>query len=160
MVTGAKSSCYILPGEQPEAKAVTSSLMFLCVVLQVLPEMVGERVFFQHSRFKDSPELRAFSREFGKCEVTPRLEPYQKDTLPVLRYDVPGINDLVINRITKCLCQGLIDNVKSVSFIVVLEMLHVLKNESGRLVVVKNISNGKEKVTLFLVLKAVLEAEA
>ena len=73
--------------------------MFLGVVLEVLPEVVGERVFGRDFGVEDGFELRPVLGEVGELEVAPRFEADEEDALAVLRHHLLRVNDPVIDRV-------------------------------------------------------------
>ena len=50
-------------------------LMFLGVVLEVVPQVVGKRVFVRRVGVEDARELRPCGGKFRKLERAPRFEP-------------------------------------------------------------------------------------
>src|SRR5580692_1457287 len=69
------------------------------------------------------------------------------------------IDDFVINRIAQRLCQCVVNDVESMSLIMVSQIFDVLENKGRRTVVIENICNGKKEVALLLILKTVLPTE-
>ena len=142
------------------SQAVARRLMFLRVVLEVVPQVVGERVFVRRVGVEDAGELRPFGGEFRELERAPRLEPDEEDALPVLWHDALRVDDLPVNLVAERIGQRVVNDLEGATPVVPVEMLHVLQHEGGRLVVVEYVGDGEEEVALFHVLKAVLAAEA
>lgn len=134
--------------------------MFLCVVLQILPQVVGKRIFVRHVGVENAGELRPFGWEFWEFERAARLEPDEEDALAVLRHDALRVDDSRIHLITEFVFQNLHDDLERVSLVMPNEVLHVLQYESRRLVVFENVPDGEEEVALFHVVEAVLATEA
>ena len=63
-------------------RAIARRLMFFRVVLEIVPEVVGERVFLRYVGVEDARELRALGGEFRELERAPRLESGGDDALP------------------------------------------------------------------------------
>ena len=122
--------------------------------------MIGERVFLRDVVFEDGFELRPFRREFREFKPAPFLEADEEDAFAVLRHDAPRINDLIINRVAKILGQGVVDDLKRAALVVAAEVLHVLQHERRGSVIINDVGQREEEVALFLVLEAVLVAEA
>ncbi len=125
-------------------RAVARRLMFLGVVLEVVPEVVGERVFLRHVRIEDARELRAFGEEFRELERAPRLEPDEENALAALRHHAVRVDDLRIDLVAEMAFQRLHDDREGPPFIMPDEVLHVLQHKGGRLVVIKNVGDGEE----------------
>lgn len=145
---------------QTTERAVARCLMFLRVVLKVVPQVVGERVFLRHVRVENARELRPVGGEFRELERTPRLEPDEEDALAVLRHHALRVDDLPVNLVAKSIGQGVINDLKGAAPVVAVEVLQVLQHEGGRLVVVENVGDGEKEVALLHVLEAVLATEA
>jgi hypothetical protein len=141
-------------------RTVARRLMFLRVVLKVVPQVIGERVFVRHIGVEDARELRPIGGEVRELERAPRLEPDEKNALAVLRHDALCVDDYPIDLVAERLGEGVVDDFEGAALVVPDEVLHVLQHEGGRLVVVENIGDGEEEVALFHVLKAVFAAEA
>ena len=141
-------------------RAIARRLMFLRVVLEIVPEVVGERVFLRHVRVEDARELRTFGGEFRELERAPRFESDEEDALTMLRHDALGIDDFPIHLVAERVGQGVVDDFEGAALVVPDEMLHVLQHEGGWLVVVEDVGDGEEEVALFHVLEAVLASEA
>ena len=122
--------------------------------------MIGERVFLRHIVFEDGFELRPVCREFREFKPASFLEADKKDTFAVLRHDAPGINDLIINGVAERLGQRVVHDLKRAALVVAAEVLHVLQHKRLGPVVINDVREGEEEVALFLVLEAVLLAEA
>ena len=75
--------------------------MFLRVVLEVIPQVVGERVFGRGVGAEDARKLRPLGGEFRKLERTPRLEPDEEDALAVLRHDALRVDNLPVNLVAE-----------------------------------------------------------
>ena len=75
MVAGAEGSRDVVARDESEAKPVARRLMLLRVVLKVVPQVVGERVFVRNVSVEIARELRPFGGEFRELERAPRLEP-------------------------------------------------------------------------------------
>lgn len=150
----------VIAGEKSEAETVARRLVLLGVVLQILPEVVRQRVFFQRVRFKDGGQLRPLFGEFWKFKIMRFPETDQKDAFAVLRHDALCINDLVINGVTQRFGQGVVNDFKCPALVVVSEIFDILQNERGGLMVFENVGNLEKEVALLLVVKAVLPAKA
>ena len=122
--------------------------------------MIGERVFLRDINFKDGFELRPFRRELREFKPAPFLEADEEDAFAVLRHDAPRIYDLIINGVAERLGQRVVDDLKRAALIVAAEVFHVLQHERRGPVVINDFGQREEEVALFLVLEAVLFAEA
>jgi hypothetical protein len=134
--------------------------MFLRVVLEVLPEVVGERVFGRHFGVEDGFEFRPVLGEVRELEVAPGFEADEEDALAVLRHHAPRVNDPVIDGVAEFLGERAVDDLEGAALIVPLEVLHVLQHEGGRLVEADDGGEVEEQVALLHVVEAVLAAEA
>jgi len=134
--------------------------MFLRVVLEIAPEVVGERVFLRHVRVEDARELRALGGEFRELEVARLAEADEEDAFAVLRHHAARVDDAVINVVAQRLGQGVVNDFKGAALVVADAVLHVLQHERLRAVEVDDVGKGEEKVALFHVLEAVLATEA
>ncbi|HMJ90117.1 MAG TPA: hypothetical protein VK530_09890, partial [Candidatus Acidoferrum sp.] len=159
VVAGAEGSRDVIARDESEAKPVARRLMFLRVVLKVVPQMIGERVFVRHIGVEDARELRPFGGELRELERAPRLEPNQEDALAVLRHDALRIDDLPIDLIAERIGEGVVDDFEGAALVVPDEVLHVLQNERGRFVIVENLGNREKEIALFHILEAVLASE-
>ncbi len=134
--------------------------MFLRVVLEVGPEMVGERVFRVGFRFEDAAELGAVGGELRELEIPPLAEADDEDAFAVLGDDALRVDDLVIDGVAERFGEGAVDDLEGLAAVVALEVLDVLQDERGGAVEVEDVGDGEEKVALLHVLEAVLAAEA
>lgn len=160
MVTGAESSRDVVTSDQSEPKPVSCRLMLLRVVLEVIPQVVSKRIFIRYVKIEDAGKLRTFGGKFGKFKCTSRLEPDEENALPVLRYHAPCIDYFPIDLIAEGVRQRVMDDLKRAPLVVPDEVLDILQNKRRRLVVIEDVRDGEEKVSLLLVLKTVLAAEA
>ena len=110
--------------------------------------------------FKDGFELRPFRRELREFKPAPFLEADEEDAFAVLRHDAPRIYDLIINCVADRLGQRVVNDLKRAALVVAAEVLHVLQHECRGPVVINDVGQREEEVALFLVLEAVLFAEA
>lgn len=133
--------------------------MFGGIIAQVFPEMIGKRVFRIGISFKDAAELRALRRKFREGEVAPFAEADHENALAVLRDDRFRVDDLVINVVAERLFQGVADDLKGAALIVPFEILDVLEDECGGLLVFEDVRDFKEQVALLHIFEAVLAAE-
>lgn len=134
--------------------------MLLGVVLEVGPQMVGERVFVRHIGVEDAGELRPFGGESRELERAPRFEPDEENALAVLRHDALRVDDLPVNLVAERIGQRVVNDLEGPAAVVTVEVLHVLQHEGRRLMVVENVGYGEEEIALFHVLESVLAAEA
>ena len=160
VVAGAEGAGSVFLRDKAEAETVSGGLVLPGVILEVLPQVVGERVFVRHVGVEDAFELRPFGWEFGELEVAPRLEPDEENALAVLRHHAPGVNDLVINGVAKLLGERAVDDLKGAALVMPLEVLDVLQHKGGRLVEADDAGEVEEEVALLLVLETMLAAEA
>lgn len=121
--------------------------------------MIYKRVFFRHIFVQDGIKLWPFLRELWKFKCAPFLEADKKNTLAVLRHDALCVNDFVKNSVTERIGQRVMDDLKRAALVMAFEILHILQNKSRRFVNGNNFGDGKEKVALFFVIKAVCFAE-
>lgn len=103
--------------------------MFLRVVLEVLPEVVGERVFGRHFGVEDGFEFRPVLGEVRELEVAPGFEADEEDALAVLRHHAPGVNDPVIDGVAEGVLERVHDDLERAPLVVPLEVLHVFQHE-------------------------------
>ena len=159
MITGAEGSRHIVAGDQSETKPIASRLMFLRVILEVIPQVIGERVFVRHFGFEDAFELRPFRRKFRELKCAAFLEADEENAFAVLRHDALRIDDLRINLVAQrsSACH---DDLKRAALVVAEEVFDVFQHEGGGPVVVDDFGEREKEVALFLVLEAVLAAEA
>ena len=131
--------------------------MFLGVVLQVKPEVVGEGVFVLHSLFlvvEESflrptastgslPSVRcrmslsvccALRRQRQRIEIECDrfAEADDEDALAVLRDEVRAVYDAVVDVVAKVVGQGAADDVEGAAFVVRDEVLDVLQQKGAR----------------------------
>ena len=83
VVTCAQSSRRVFARHQTKAETISSRFVLRRVVLEIFPEMIGERVFLRHIVFKDGFELRPFRREFREFKPASFLEADKEDTFAV-----------------------------------------------------------------------------
>ena len=150
----------VLAGDQPKAKSVARRFVFGCVILQILPKMVGQGVFVRDIRFEDGFEFRPFRRECREFKIARLPETNEKDALAVLGHDALRVNDPVINCVAENFRQGFVDDAEGVALVVALEVLHVLQHERIRLVILDDVRQREKQVALFKVFKSVFFAEA
>jgi len=160
VVAGAESTCNVLLGDQAETKAVTSGTMFFCIALEVIPEMIRQGVFRLRIWFQNAVELRALDGELRELKSAHRFETDKENALAVLRYDALRINHLWINLVAQMLFQCLHDDTKCPTVVVAAKILHIFQHKRGWFVVVENVRDEEEKITLLQILEAVLATEA
>ncbi len=66
---------------------------------------------------------------------------------------VLGINDLVVNSITKRLGKCTMDNIKSTPSIVTLEVFYIFQNKRRRFVIINNLRYGEKQISLIFIFK-------
>jgi hypothetical protein len=110
--------------------------------------------------FENGFKLRPFRREFREFKPASFLEADEEDAFAVLRHDAPRIYDLIINGVAERLGQCVVNDLKRAALVVAAEVLHVLQHERRGPVVINDVGQREEEVALFLVLEAVLFAEA
>ena len=106
MVAGAERARDVALGDEAEAEAIAGGAMFGGVVLEVVPEMVGERVFRVRFRFEDAAELWAVGGKLRELEIPPLAEADEEDALAVLGDDALRVDDLVIDGLAEVLREG------------------------------------------------------
>jgi hypothetical protein len=101
MVAGAQGSRHVIARDQSESEPIARRLMLLRIVLEVVPEVVGERVFLRYVGVEDAVQLRPFRREIRELEVARLAEADEEDTFAVLRHHALRINHLWMNLVAK-----------------------------------------------------------
>lgn len=124
--------------------------MFLCVVLQVVPELVAERVFgvdllFENvgkNAFRASPRhaLRGRGWEFEGEGV---LESDDENAFAMLGDKTLSIDNLCVNIVTKP-SKRIHDHEECPPLVMAPQVLHVLEDKSFRLVVLDDVAKIEE----------------
>ena len=109
---------------------------------------------------EDGAELWSVRHESRELEITPLTKANKKDALPVLWNHAAGVDDCVIDGVTKCFREHAVDDVECSAAIVAFQVLNVLQHECGGPVEVEDVGDGEEEVALLQVIEAVLAAEA
>src|SRR5581483_6003589 len=121
---------------EPVAEPVAFRLMLRRVILQVLPEPVGQRVFFVNTGFEDVPELWFPVRHPRIVKPTGiRLVPEADDVnaLAVLGHERHRVNDLRLRHvIAQVFAQRLHDHGERAPAVVVLQIPDVFEQEGAR----------------------------
>jgi hypothetical protein len=160
VITSTERSRHVLAGKQSKTEAISCRFVLRGIVLEVLPEVIGERVFRRGVPIEDSFEFWSMLGEIGKLEVAPRFETNKENALTMLGHHALRINDAVIDRVAKFLGKRTVDDLESATPVMPLQVLHVFQDESGRLMKADDSSEVEEEISLFFVLEAVLAPEA
>jgi hypothetical protein len=156
VIAGAEGSRDVVARDESEAKPVARRLMFLRVVLKVVPQVVGERVFGRHVGVEDARELRPLGWELWELKMPPLAEAYNEDALTMLGNDALCIDNPVIDGVAERFGKSAVNDFKCLAPIVPLEVLHVLEDERGGPMKVEDVGDREEEITLLDVLEAVL----
>lgn len=156
VVARTQSAGGVIASNQAESETIARGLMLLRIILQVSPKMVGKRIFLRNLRVQDRAQLGAFLRESRELEIARLLESDDEDTLPVLRHETDGINDLVVDMIFQFLGKGLVNDSKGITLVVAAKIFDVLQNKGRRPVITNDAFDFEEEIPLFGIFKAVL----
>lgn len=160
VVACTKCACNVIWPDKAESESVAGRLVFGGIVLEILPEVIGQSVLLWHLVVQYLTQLGSFFRKYRPLEGTFLPEANNEDPFPVLWYQTLRINDPIVNVITKLFGQDLMDHFECVALIVALQVLHILQNEGLRSVMFEDISNVEEEVALPLIFKTMFPAKA
>ncbi len=160
MIARTQCARYIIAGHQAKTEAVSSRLVFLSVVLEILPKVIRQRILLGRIGIKDAGELRPRRGKFREFKRPPVPEADEKNPFTMLRDDLTSIDDFKVNSVAQNLRQGVVDYLKSPALVVPPEIFDVFKNECGGPVMFEYLRDFKEQVALFLVIKPMLPSKA
>ena len=149
----------IVPKVFPEVIAQGVSGADLCqLTLGVVRFSCLDSVFRMQYR---SHQAFAFGRkiEIRPVESTLFPESYQYDPLTVLRKKMTCVQYADVKLVTEVLLQYFADDVEGSSFVVALQILHVLEEESSRSVNLKDTSHIEKQGSLSFIEEAMLPAQ-
>lgn len=160
VVAGAQGSRDFFARDQTESESVAGGFVFRRVGLEIIPEVVSERVFLRDFGVEDGFELRSFLWELRELEMAAFAEADEEDAFTVLRHEALRINHLMIDGVFEVVGERVPDDAEGVALVVAFQVLHVLQHEGVGPVEVDQLGEFEEEVALFLVLESVFLAEA
>ena len=152
--------------------------MLFCVPLQIVPQFVGQDIFLVDLGFGSSREgsLRFFAtvlrmEDVGECrgllwqfEFVPRelcwlAKPDDKDSFPMLRNEVCGIDDFAMHFVPKLVFECLANDFEGLPLTMAEQVFDVFKQEGGGAMVFDNSRHLEEQRALSFALEAMRRAE-
>jgi len=101
VVTRAQGSRDVFARDQTETETVARRFVLGSVGLEIIPEMIGERVFVRDFGVEDGFELWPFRRKFRELERAPFAKADEENALAMLRHDAPRIYDAVSSAVAR-----------------------------------------------------------
>ena len=152
--------------------------MFFLVVLQIAPQLIGQRVLVQHSSglvievlvtigfniwlvlvpMEDfTQQVRPFGRQIDHSPVEDDriAKAHDEDPLPVLGHEMRTVDHLAMNLITQFLTERSLNHIERAAFVVGLKVLDVLQQERLGALLINDAGHVKEQGALRFVLEAV-----
>jgi len=129
------------------------------VVLEVGPELVGERVFCGRGWVEDGAEGRVGRGGVWEAERVGLAEADEEDAFAVLGEPVAGVDDAGVDVIAEVFGEGAVDDGEGAALVVAFEVLDVFEDEGGGLVVFDDAGDFEEEIALADIFEAVGAAE-
>ncbi len=145
--------------EDTAAEAIALGFVFGGVVLEVGPELVGERVFCGRGGVENGGEGRVVVGRAGELIGMGLAEADEEDAFAVLGEPVAGVDDAGVDVIAEVFGERAVDDGEGAALVVAGEVFDVFEDEGGGLVVLDDACDFEEEIALADVIEAVGSAE-
>lgn len=159
VIPGTQRSGDILPAKQAKTESVSSRLVLFCIVLEILPQMIGKRVLLGDILLENGVKRGIDFRQIRKLEVVRISKSHNEDPLAVLWDNLACIDNLIIHMITELFSQGAVNDIECIAAIMALEVFDILKDEGPGSMKVDYSSETEKQVSLFDILKTMLASK-
>ena len=161
VVAGTQGACHairiLLRIVDAEPESITLGLMLLGVVLEVGPEMIGERVSLFRRRLEDVLDSWSTSRgSAGEHESTGDfsedvpVEARDEDALAMLGNPAGRVDDGGMHLVSEFVGKRVLDHLPRLTLVVRAEVLDVLQQQDRRPLDLHDVADPEEKVPLAL----------